>query len=289
MLPKLTVLFLCTGNSCRSQMAEGWARELVGGRLEPFSAGTAPGRLDPNAVRVMLEAGVDISSQRSKHLQELTGNRFDWVVTVCDRANESCPVLPGAGRRMHVGFDDPPQLAAGLSVDEAMTPYRRVRDEIRAFVERLPAILAAADHAPEPAEDRDLDGVVELLRSLELPAKGVADQFPAAFSVVRSGTEVIAVAGLESHGTSGLLRSVAVASPYRDLGLGRRLVDDRMSFAKAQRLEAVYLLTTTAASFFRALGFEDVDRSRVPAELQASSEFSSVCPTTAACLVKRLS
>ena len=143
LLPKLRVLFLCTGNSCRSQMAEGWARALVGDRLEPFSAGTAPGRLDPRAVQVMREAGVDISGQRSKHLEELTSSRFDWVVTVCDQANEACPVFPGAERRMHVGFDDPPRLAAGLPPGEALTPYRRVRDEIRAFVERLTTILAA--------------------------------------------------------------------------------------------------------------------------------------------------
>ena len=153
LLPRLRVLFLCTGNSCRSQMAEGWARALVRYRLEPFSAGTAPGRLDPRAVQVMREAGVDISGQRSKHHQELASIRFDWVVTVCDHANEACPVFPRAVRRMHVGFDDPPRLAVGLPGDDALTPYRRVRDEIRAFVERLPAILAVANRDPEPAED----------------------------------------------------------------------------------------------------------------------------------------
>jgi arsenate reductase len=261
----------------------------MGDRIEPFSAGTAPGRLDPRAIQVMREAGVDITSQRSKHLQELTGNPFDWVITVCDRANESCPVFPGAVRRMHVGFDDPPRLAARLPVDEALTPYRRVRDEVRAFVERLPALLEAADHAPEPAEDRDVEGVLRLLRSADLPMTGVADRFPAAYSVIRSEAEVIAVAGLESHGRLGLLRSVVVASPYRELGLGRRLVDDRVDFASKQHLAAIYLLTTTAAPFFRALGFEDIDRSNVPVDLQTSSEFSSVCPTTALCLVKRLS
>lgn len=139
MLPRLKVLFLCTGNSCRSQMAEGWARVLHGDRLEPHSAGTAPGRVDPRAIRVMEEAGIDLSGQRSKHVDELAGVPFDWVVTVCDRANESCPAFPGSVGRLHAGFDDPPHLAAGAaSEEEALRSYRRVRDEVRAFVEGLP-------------------------------------------------------------------------------------------------------------------------------------------------------
>lgn len=138
MLPKLRVLFLCTGNSCRSQMAEGWARSLHGDRLEPYSAGTAPGRVDPRAIQVMGEAGVDLSAHRSKHVQELDDVDFDWVITVCDRANESCPIFPGKVHRLHVGFDDAPRLAAGAVTEEqALAHYRRVRDEIRAFVETL--------------------------------------------------------------------------------------------------------------------------------------------------------
>ena len=140
MLPRLKVLFLCTGNSCRSQMAEGWARALHGDRIEASSAGTAPGRLDPRAIQVMREAGVDIAGHRSKHLDELRGGDVDVVVTVCDRASESCPVFPGAVRRLHASFDDPPRLAAtAASEEEALAHYRRVRDEIRAFVDVLPA------------------------------------------------------------------------------------------------------------------------------------------------------
>jgi arsenate reductase len=143
MLPKLKVLFLCTGNSCRSQMAEGWARTIQGDRLETYSAGTAPGPVDPRAIRVMQEAGVDLSGHRSKHLDELSGVDFDWVITVCDRANEVCPVFPGRGRRLHVGFDDPPRLAADAFTEEqALSHYRRIRDQIRAFVEALPGRLS---------------------------------------------------------------------------------------------------------------------------------------------------
>lgn len=144
---KLRVLFLCTGNSCRSQMAEGWARALKGDEIEAFSAGTKPHGLNPLAVRVMREAGVDLSGQSSKHIDDVLkgGQKLDVVVTVCDSAHESCPVLPGATRVVHVGFDDPPRLAAGAtSDDEALPHYRRVRDEIRTFVEGLPESLRAS-------------------------------------------------------------------------------------------------------------------------------------------------
>lgn len=139
MRPKLKVLFVCTGNACRSQMAEGWARKLHGDRLEPSSAGTAPESVDARAILVMREVGVDLSGHRSKHVQDAMGEDFDLVVTVCDNANARCPVFPGRVERLHAGFDDPPHLAAG-AVDEeaALGHYRRVRDEIRAFVEALP-------------------------------------------------------------------------------------------------------------------------------------------------------
>ena len=138
MLPQLRVLFLCTGNSCRSQMAEGWARELRSAELEPISAGVEPAGLDPRAVQVMAESGVDISRQRSKHVDELADARFDLVVTLCDSARERCTVPPHAKRVIHVGFDDPPELAKqAQSEAEALDPYRRVRDEIRSFVRSL--------------------------------------------------------------------------------------------------------------------------------------------------------
>ena len=141
---KLKVLFLCTGNSCRSQMAEGWARQLRGEQIEAWSAGIETHGLNPRAVQVMAEAGADISGQRSKHVDELREVRFDYVVTVCDHAHESCPIFTGAPAVLHVGFDDPPRLArAAASEEEALSHYRRVRDEIRAFVETLPGALTA--------------------------------------------------------------------------------------------------------------------------------------------------
>lgn len=139
---KLKVLFLCTGNSCRSQMAEGWARHLKSEQIEPYSAGIETHGLNPRAVQVMAEAGVDISGHRSKHVDELKGVEFDFVVTVCGHANEHCPIFPSNARVIHIGFDDPPKLAVSASSEEErVAPYRRVRDEIRVFVESLPGRL----------------------------------------------------------------------------------------------------------------------------------------------------
>jgi len=139
---KIKLLFLCTGNSCRSQMAEGWVRHLKHDAIDVFSAGIETHGLNPHAVKVMAEAGVDISTQHSKHVNELEGIEFDAVVTVCDHANENCPFFPGKTIRIHVGFDDPPKLAAGLDDDEEkLNCYRRVRDEIKSFVETLPDSL----------------------------------------------------------------------------------------------------------------------------------------------------
>jgi arsenate reductase (thioredoxin) len=142
--PLLKVLFLCTGNSCRSQMAEGWARHLKGDVIVPYSAGIAAHGLNSDAVRVMAEAGVDISGQGSKLADELRAMEFDYVVTVCGHAQENCPVFLGKARVVHVGFDDPPRLAANAKTEEErLAPYRRVRDEIRDFVMTIPESLAS--------------------------------------------------------------------------------------------------------------------------------------------------
>jgi arsenate reductase len=139
---KLKVLFLCTGNSCRSQMAEGWARHLKGDELEVWSAGIETHGLNPHAVQVMDEAGVDISNHESQNIRDLLDIPFDYVITVCGHAHETCPIFPGQAKVVHVGFDDPPKLALDYDTEEAkLDCYRRVRDEIRAFVEKLPKAL----------------------------------------------------------------------------------------------------------------------------------------------------
>lgn len=147
--PKL--LFLCTGNSCRSQMAEGWTRALKGDELEVYSAGIETHGLNPYAVQVMSEAGVNISKHSSKLLESLRDVPFDYVVTVCGHAHETCPVFPGKAKVLHHAFDDPPRLALQAATEEEkLAPYRRVRDEIRDFVLSLPEALEETSHASRP-------------------------------------------------------------------------------------------------------------------------------------------
>lgn len=128
-MEKKRVLVLCTGNSCRSQMAEGWLRHELGGQVKAFSAGTEPSAVHPLAIRVMAEAGVDISTQRSRSLSEFWGQPFDLVVTVCDSAKEACPTFLGAAKQIHESFPDP----AGFEGDpeEVLQRFREVRDLIR--------------------------------------------------------------------------------------------------------------------------------------------------------------
>jgi arsenate reductase (thioredoxin) len=136
------VLFLCTGNSCRSQMAEGWANHLLSDSIQAHSAGTNPQSLNQIAVSVMAEVGVDISQNYSKHLDEFQNQQFDLIVTVCDNAAENCPILGDGCKVIHQPFDDPPHLAEDADSESAtLAPYRRVRDELKEFILRLPGIL----------------------------------------------------------------------------------------------------------------------------------------------------
>ena len=129
------VLFVCTHNSARSQMAEGLLRHHAGDRFEAFSAGTEPGSLQPLAVRVMAELGIDISDHSSKPVDQFLDQSFDFVVTVCDQARESCPVFQGAARQLHWSFEDPSQVEG--SEEERLEVFRRVRDEIEARIRRF--------------------------------------------------------------------------------------------------------------------------------------------------------
>ncbi|HJX73272.1 MAG TPA: arsenate reductase ArsC [Candidatus Deferrimicrobiaceae bacterium] len=134
-----TVLFLCTGNACRSQMAEGWAKALKSEEIEVFSAGVAPCYVHPTAIRIMAEAGVDISGQYSKHVEEMDGIRFDYIVTLCDHAGKVCPYHPGLGKRVHRPFEDP--VYARGTEEQVLARFRDVRDQIRRFVEGMPENL----------------------------------------------------------------------------------------------------------------------------------------------------
>ncbi|MBU1043583.1 MAG: arsenate reductase ArsC [Candidatus Omnitrophica bacterium] len=139
---KQNILFLCTGNSCRSQMAEGWAKQLKADQIQAYSAGIEIHGLNPYAVQVMREVGIDISGQTSKLAKDLSNIAFDCVVTVCGHAQETCPIFPGVPKVVHVGFEDPPKLAKeAKSEAEKLGHYRRVRDQIRDFVNKMPENL----------------------------------------------------------------------------------------------------------------------------------------------------
>ena len=146
MSEKISLLYLCTGNSCRSQMAEGWTRALKSDQIEVYSAGIETHGLNPNAVKVMGEEGIDITTQKSQHIDEFKAVKLDYVITVCNHAHETCPWFPTDCEVIHVGFRDPPKMARELaekggSEEEQLDCYRTVRDEIKAFVENLPEVL----------------------------------------------------------------------------------------------------------------------------------------------------
>jgi arsenate reductase len=142
MIRKMKLLYLCTGNSCRSQMAEGWTRALKADEIDVYSAGIETHGLNPLAVQVMREVGIDISSHKSQHLDEFADIQFDYVITVCSDAHESCPLFAGNAKVIHAGFDDPPKLAPPDAAAEVkLDAFRRVRDEIKSFVDSLPGFL----------------------------------------------------------------------------------------------------------------------------------------------------
>jgi arsenate reductase (thioredoxin) len=135
------IMFLCTGNSCRSQMAEGFCRKYWGDEFNVYSAGTKKHGMNARAMKVMKEAGVDISSHYSKTIEELPNVKFDYVITVCDSANENCPFFP-EGKVIHIGFQDPPALTKDMNdEEEILNIYRKVRDEIESSIQKLPDLL----------------------------------------------------------------------------------------------------------------------------------------------------
>ena len=136
---KIKILFLCTGNACRSQIAEGWARRLKNDVIDAYSAGVIPGRLNTRAVEIMAEAGVDISQQYSKHIDDLQGIDFDYVITLCDNVRELCPVFPGRAKVIHRGYEDPSFMIA--TEREIKAAFRKLRDGLKAYIETLPESL----------------------------------------------------------------------------------------------------------------------------------------------------
>jgi len=278
-----SLVFLCVANSARSQMAEGLARTLFGSLVRVQSAGSAPTRVDPHAIDVMREIGIDVSGQRSKSVDAIDPASIDAVITLC--AEEVCPVWPGGFARMHWPLPDPARAEPGASAASVAAQFRAVRDELR-----LRLWTFAGTNLPDgislgPPTGAELGAIDALIRASALPAEVVGDGFPEAYVVARRGGGVVGVAALEAHDRAGLLRSVAVAPTERGRGTGIALVSDRLAAAAANGLANVYLLTTTAAPLFRRFGFASADRASAPAALSASPEFAALCPSSATCML----
>ncbi len=278
--PRPTVLFVCTHNSARSQLAEGLLRARHGDRYRASSAGTVARGVHPLAADALRDAGIDPSRQASKTIDSLGDQVFDVVVTVCDSAREACPYLPARARNVHRAFRDPSAVEGTEA--ERREAFAAVRDEIAGW-------LDGAFGWPQPATEADWPGLLALLGAARLPTRDLDPADAERFLVARAGGEVVASVAVEPHGPTGLLRSLAVARAFRGLGVGARLVGAAEARACADGLSSIVLLTTTAAPFFRALGYAALDRGDVPEPVRRSSQFVTVCPSTAVCLGKALS
>ena len=275
-------LFLCVANSARSQMAEGIARALFGRTVHVQSAGSQPTRVNHNAIAALREVGIDLGGHRSKSVNEIDPASVDVVITLC--AEEVCPVWPGRIERLHWPIRDPAAGDSGNSASAVLASFRAARDEIR---RRLIALSASSPPVGvslgAPTAD-DFLAIEALARTSELPTSVVRDGFPTAYVAARRGGTLCGIAALERHDNAGLLRTVAVAPAERRRGTGLALVADRLTAARDAGVSAVYLLTTTAAPFFRRFGFADADRRAVPAALRASPELAELCPRSATCM-----
>ena len=275
---RLSVLFVCTHNSARSQLAEALLRDCFGDRYAAYSAGTVARGVHPLAVEALAEAGVPTQDLASKTIESLGDRTFDIVVTVCDHAREACPYLPAKRTNLHHAFRDP---SAEPTEAAQRVAFGEVRDEIAAWIDRT---FGEAPHAPDRLGD-----VLDLLRASDLPTDDLAEAEAADFRVIERAGRLVGCVGVEVYGDAGLLRSLAVADEARGDGLGTRLVGAAEDLARERHLGALYLLTTTAAPFFRSLGYADVDRAAVPEAVRRSAEFRGVCPASATCLGKTLS
>jgi protein-tyrosine-phosphatase/N-acetylglutamate synthase-like GNAT family acetyltransferase len=270
------IVFLCVANSARSQMAEGLARRLFGGRAAVESAGSRPGRVHPLAIAAMQEVGVDLSGQRSKAVGDLDATGVDLVVTLC--AEEVCPVGLRGARRLHWPIPDP----AGPG--ETLEGFRAARRDLLTRLVELAAAMPPPGVAIRPAVEADRTEADVLLAASGLPRSDRVGSYV----VARRDGALVGVAGLEVHGDAAILRSVAVAPGERGSGLGVALSAERLVAARAAGVAVVYLLTTTAPEFYLRFGFRRFPRDGVPASVAASTEFASVCPVSAVCMAAEL-
>lgn len=273
------VLFLCDANSARSQLAEGLARAKFGDRIRIQSAGSRPTKVNPWAIEAMLEAKLDITSHKSKLVDDIDPDGIDLVVTLC--AEEVCPVFLRPVRRLHWPIPDP-ATSEPLPDNQMLQRFRIARRTINARLDALePALQLPPRTTVMPAEpDAELE---QLLASCGLPLDGLADT---KFVVARIDGELVGCAGLEQWQDRALLRSVAVAERFRKQHIAEALIADRIAFAKSNLdvgVASISLLTLSAADYFAARGFTRIERSALPTSLQASTQLQlSACSTAVA-------
>jgi arsenate reductase len=280
-----TVLFACVHNAGRSQMAAAlFNRYADPEQATGISAGTEPGsRVHPEVLEALKEIDIDVSGAVPRLLSDELASTANVLVTM--GCGETCPVVPGIER-----LDWPLEDPKGRPIARVREIRNEVRDRVRAFLaERGWGRDGenAGNVALVPARKDDEAAVRALLEAAELPVAGIDLAFPEGYVVARADG-VIGCAGIEVHDGDGLLRSVAVRGGGRHLGLGSRLVEDRVLAAKSKALRNLYLITTTAAPFFERLGFEPVQRETVPEGIRKSPEFASICPSSAAVLRRSL-
>lgn len=272
-------LFLCTGNSARSIFAEYLLRRLGGARFEVFSAGSFPtGKVNPLAIRVLKQVyDIDASGARSKSWEEFRDVEFDYVVTVCDNARESCPVWPGQPIVAHWGFPDPAAVEGTDS--EKYRAFEEVASQIYRRIERFicPTIIDASAS--------DLNDILSLLTQVQLPHDGVAENVNGFFVARDEGSRIVATIGLERHGNTALLRSAAVSPEYQGCGIGSRLTSHLLERASKDGVERVVLLTSTASDFFaRHFGFCETPRGTFDKDLAGSAEWNLPRCSSAVCM-----
>lgn len=251
------LVFLCVANSARSQMAEGLARRLFGGRAVVESAGSQPSRVNPLAIAAMKEVGVDLSTHRSKSVDEIDPVGVDAVITLC--AEEVCPVGLAGKRRLHWPIPDP--AGEGATVVQ----FRAARDEIlRRLIGLAATVLpAGVTLAIEPRAEGEL-------------------------VVAWRGGQVVGTAGLEIHGDAAVLRGVEVVEELRGTGLGIAMTAERLVAAHGHGVEVVYLLTTTAPTFFLRFGFLPFPREGVPLAIASSEQFTGTACASAVCMAAEI-
>ncbi len=276
------VLFLCVANSARSQLAEGLARARFGARLRIVSAGSKPTQVNPLAIETLRRFGIDITSARSKLVDDIDSTGIDLVITLC--AEEVCPAFYAPVRRVHWPIPDP----AGNHPD-LRERFLRAKEQIEVRLDAIePALALPPGTSAMPASVDDRAEVEALLTAAGLPLAGLDVCFPHDMIVARIDGNLVGAAGLERWDTFGLLRSVVVAEERRGTGIANALIAERLCVAKLDELRAVYLLTAGADRYFGQRGFVHVERAELPVILRSSTQVTLPACSTAVAMVKQL-